>query len=189
MMPLIKNRLHKGDLAPVFQMPDLQDNIVSSLDFRGRWLLLSFYRYASCPLCNLRVHKLAGLHAAWQKRGLDMLAIFQSPADKLRLYVGNQEPPFPLIPDPEQTLYHHYGVGHSWTGFLLAWGKRLPEIGRAVLREGYFPGSVEGGIHRIPADFLVSPDGRIAEAHYGRDIGDHLPIARIEQHLARWSPA
>ncbi len=186
-MPHMNKRLCNGEFAPAFRVPDLQGDAVDTRNFRGRWLLLSFYRYASCPLCNLRVHELSGLHADWQTRGLDMLAVFQSPADKLRQYVGSQRLPFPLIPDPEQTLYQRYGVGHSWVGFLVAWGKRLPEIGRAVLREGYFPGSVEGGIHRIPADFLINPGGRIAEAHYGRDIGDHLSIARIEHQLANRS--
>ena len=114
-----------------------------------------------------------------------MLAIFQSPAEKLQQYVGSQRVPFPFIPDSEQVLYRLYGVGHSWAGFLIAWGKRLPEIGRAVFQRGYLPGSVEGGIHRIPADFLIGPDGRIAEAYYGRDIGDHLPISRIEDQLAK----
>ena len=183
----MEKRLCSGDYAPVFRVSDWQGGDVDTRHFRGRWLLLSFYRYASCPLCNLRVHELSERHPRWQARGLDMLAVFQSPVDKLRQYVGRQHLPFPLIADPEQTLYRLYGVGHSWTGFLAAWAKRLPEIGRAVLQEGYLPGSVEGGIHRIPADFLVGPDGRIAEAHYGRDIGDHLPISRIEHHLAKRS--
>jgi len=176
-------RLSTGDTPPIFLMPSLQGEMMSPHNFTGRWLLLSFYRYASCPLCNLRVHELSGLHAEWQANGLDMLAIFQSPAEKLNMYVGSQQLPFPLIPDPEQMLYERYGVKHSWIGFLVAWIKRLPAISRAVIRERYLPGSVEGGIHRIPADFLISPDGRIAEAYYGRDIGDHLPISKINRHL------
>ncbi|MHB8348710.1 MAG: peroxiredoxin family protein [Acidiferrobacterales bacterium] len=183
----MNKRLCRGESAPAFRVPDLQGHTVDMRNFRGRWLLLSFCRYASCPLCNLRMHELSGLHAGWQTHGLDMLAVLQSPADKLRQYVDRQHLPFLLIPDPEQTLYQRYGVGHCWIGFLVVWGKRLPEISRAVLRERYFPGSVEGGIHRIPADFLINQGGRIAEAHYGCDIGDHLPVARIEHQLANGS--
>jgi hypothetical protein len=65
----------------------------------------------------------------------------------------------------------------------MAWVTRLPEIGRALLGEKFLPGSVEGGIHRIPADFIIDPHGVIAEAYDGRDIGDHLPIVRIEHYL------
>lgn len=177
-------RLKPGDTAPVFATWDINGTRRIDLSrYRGRHVLLSFYRYASCPLCNLRVHDLAQRHAEWHKRGLDMLAVFQSPADKMRQYVGEQHPPFPLIPDPDQKLYALYGVGHSWGGFLKAWAIRLPEIVRSVIGKGYLPGSLEGGIHRIPADFIIDPHGLIAEAYYGQDIGDHMPMERIEPFL------
>jgi peroxiredoxin len=178
--------LAAGDVAPAFSSDVLgRERGISLEDYRGRHLLLSFYRYASCPLCNLRVSDLAQRQADWQARGLDMLAVFQSPADKMLKHVGAHEPPFPLLPDPEQRLYALYGVGHSWTGFIAAWLTRLPEIARSVVGKGFLPGSVEGGIHRVPADFLIAPDGVIAEAYYGRDIGDHLPRARIEDYVQR----
>lgn len=181
-----ENRLTPGETAPSFAAWDLSGaRRVDLLHYRGRHVLLSFYRYASCPLCNLRVHELAQHHADWHARGLDMLAVFQSPPGTLRQYVGSQHPPFLIIPDPGQTLYALYGVGHSWAGFFRAWATRLPEIGRSVIGKGFRPGSVEGAIHRIPADFVIDPRGRIAEAWYGRDIGDHLPLQRIESFLQK----
>ena len=178
------DRLKPGKPAPPFEAWDISGTQPINLQrYRGRYVLLSFYRYASCPLCNLRVHELMQRHADWHARGLDMLAVFQSPVDKIRQYVGAQQTPFPLIPDPGQSLYELYGVGHSWTGFLKAWGMRLPEIVRSVIGQGFLPGSVEGGIHRIPADFVVDQHGWIVEAYYGQDIGDHLPMERIERYL------
>ena len=176
-------RLVPGDMAPHFQVQDMEGRPIRLGDYGGRWLLLSFYRYASCPLCNLRIHTLSQQRAAWQAQGMDMLAVFQSPQEKMLQYVGRQQAPFPLIPDAGQRLYALYGVKCSVIGFLKAWMTRLPEITRSVLRLGYFPGSVEGGIHRIPADFVINPQGRITEAYYGRDIGDHLPVERVAQWL------
>lgn len=179
------DRLEVGARAPGFDAWDFEGmRRIRLEDYRGRRLLLSFYRYASCPLCNLRVHERATRCEAWKAAGLDVLGVFQSPADKLRQYVGRREAPFPLIADPEQRLYAAYGVGHSWRGFLKAWATRLPEIGRATLGHGFLPGSVEGGIHRVPADFLIDRDGAIAVAYYGCDIGDHLPRERIEHFAA-----
>ncbi len=80
----MNRRLCQDGFAPAFRVPDLQEDTVDTRNFRGRRLLLSFYRYASRPLCNLRVHEPSGLHAGWQTRGLDMLAVFQSSADKFR---------------------------------------------------------------------------------------------------------
>lgn len=178
-----QNRLKEGDTVRPFEAWDLDGRRVELQAHPGRHVLLSFYRYASCPLCNLRIHELSLKSGEWKAGGLDVLAVFQSPQEKLQQYVGRQQAPFPMIPDPEQALYRLYGVGHSWLGFLKAWAMRLPEIGRSVLGKGFLPGSVEGGIHRIPADFLIRPDGRLAMAYYGHDIGDHLPLERIERYL------
>ena len=176
-------KLMPGRIAPAFTVWDTGGSRIDLQDYLGRHVLLSFYRYASCPLCNLRVHDLARRHSDWRARGLDMLAVFQSPTDKMMRYVGNQHVPFPLIADPDERLYSLYGVGHSWGGFLKAWATRLPEIGRSVIGKGFLPGSVENGIHRIPADFIIDPLGQITVAYYGRDIGDHLPMDRIERFL------
>lgn len=181
----MNTRLKKGDIAPEFMGADLFDAKIRLSDYRGRWLLLSFYRYASCPLCNLRVHHLSLRSALWQSIGMDMVAIFQSPPDKIRQYVGRQQSPFPLLADAEQKLYALYGVRTSWVGFLKAWIKRLPEVWSSVIGSQYWPGSIEGGIHRIPADFIIDPHGRIAVAYYGRDIGDHLPLEIIERQLQK----
>jgi hypothetical protein len=42
---------------------------------------------------------------------------------------------------------------------------------------------------KMPADFLIGPDGRIVEAYYGRDIGDHLSIERIDALLDALEPS
>jgi thioredoxin-dependent peroxiredoxin len=31
----------------------------------------------------------------------------------------------------------------------------------------------------VPADFLIGPDLTVQVAYYGKDIGDHLPVERI----------
>jgi len=180
-----QQRVEVGAQAPLFETSSLGDIPPIRLqDYRGRRVLLSFYRYASCPLCNLRIHELARRSDTWKAQGLDMLAVFQSPDGKMQQYVGKQKLPFPLVPDPEERLYVLYRVGHSWVGFLKAWAMRLPEIGRSVIGKGFLPGSVEGSIHRVPADFLIDRDGTIAMAYYGRDIGDHVPLEQVESFIS-----
>lgn len=73
----------------------------------------------------------------------------------------------------------------SWAGFLRAWTRHLPMVFEAVVRKRFLPGSMEGDWAMVPADFLIGPDLRIAEAFYGHHIGDHLPISRIERFLDR----
>lgn len=174
-------KLSVGAQAPSFTLPDLHGQVIGLEQFRGRKLLLSFYRYASCPFCNLRVHQLSKQAPAWQVRGLDLVAVFQSPRESILEYAGSEARPFAILPDPERGLYRQYGVEGSWGGFLKA-GLQLGKVA-AAMKEGFMPGKMEGDINMVPADFIIDEDGRVLVAYYGRDISDHLPEEVIEQHL------
>lgn len=174
-------KLSPATPAPAFSLPDLNGEPVDLERFRGRKLLLSFYRYASCPFCNLRVHELTQRAPNWQARGLDLVAVFQSPRESILEHAGGEARPFPILPDPARELYRRYGVEGSWGGFLKG-GLQLGKLASA-LKEGYMPGRMEGEINMVPADFLIDERGRIALAYYGRDISDHLDIAAIEDFL------
>ena len=178
-------RLSPGEAAPAFAITDLDRRLVRLDDFRGQTLLLSFFRYASCPLCNLRIQELIREYDRLAFNGLLVLAVFQSPAERIAHYVGRQLPPFAIIPDPELKLYRSYGVESSWSGFFRAWTLGLPKVVQAVMDKGFLPGSVEGDLNRIPADFVIGPQGELVDVYYGRDIGDHMPLPRVLQGLAR----
>lgn len=175
-------KLSPGAQAPSFNLRDLNGQPVSLEQFRGRKLLLSFYRYASCPFCNLRVHQLSQRAPEWRAQGLDLLAVFQSPRESILEYAGSELRPFAILPDPERGLYRAYGVEGSWGGFLKA-GLQVGKLA-AALKEGFLPGRMEGEVNMVPADFLIDEEGRIAVAYYGRDISDHLEVAAIERFLA-----
>ena len=141
--------------------------------------MLSFYRYAACPLCNLRVHQLIQLHDSYIAKNLHLIAVFQSPPESIRKYAGRQNMPFPVIADPERNLYHQYGVESSWPGFIMG-SLRLASVASALMK-GFFPGKMEGVKSMVPADFLIGPDLTVRVAYYGSDIGDHLPIEKINE--------
>ena len=175
-------RLQSGQRAPEFLQTDIGGNTIHLGDYRGRYLLLSFYRYASCPFCNLRVHELLQRLTEFEKRGLSLVAVFQSAREGILDHVGKQQPPFPILPDPGHGLYRRYGVETSLPGFLLGLTLRMGKAMQAM-GKGFLPGRMEGSITLIPADFLIGPDGSILVAYYGKDISDHLPIETILQQL------
>jgi hypothetical protein len=51
------------------------------------------------------------------------------------------------------------------------------------IRHGFW-GGADIQMAKMPADFLIGPDGRFLLVHYGKDIGDHLSLADIERALA-----
>lgn len=176
-------RLLPGMPAPLFRTRDSFGTPLHLADYRGERLMLSFYRYASCPLCNLRMHELLRRYPGWQRRGLRMVAVFESPAAHIRRYLDRHAAPFPIVPDPDRTLYRGYGVQDSWAGFLRAWTRHLPMVFDAVMRKGFLPGHMDGDWAMLPADFLIGPDLCIADAFYGSHIGDHIPVERIDRFL------
>lgn len=174
-------RIRPGEPARLFEVRDVFDQTIALHDFEGRKLLLSFFRYASCPLCNLRLHQLIENHKTFQDKGIKVIAFFQSPKDRVIKCVGKQEAPFQLIPDPDRSVYRLYGVEASWKG-LLRGGLRARDLLKAS-RKGFLPGQIEGRVAMMPADFLIGPDQIVHRAYYGKDIGDHMPLKEIRAWL------
>jgi peroxiredoxin Q/BCP len=178
-------RLKPGELAPSFTASDWQGQVVDLGSLRGDAILLSFFRYASCPLCNPRIQELLREHERLMRNGVSVLSVFQPPAERLTHYVGRQAPPFPIIPDPQLKLYRMYRGESSWVEFLRAWTIGFPNIIYAVIGKNFLPGMVENDLHRIPADFLIGPDGMLIDVYYGVDNGDHIPLRRVLDSLEK----
>lgn len=142
---------------------------------RGRPVWLSFYRYASCPLCCYRVHELL---TEWDGRfrelGLLNLTVWQSPPEKLQEVIDRYQPPFDLISDPDLRLYEMYEIEK---GITKVFGKDV-FTGVAGARKAGIPivRAWDGPATRRPADFLISPDGTIDVAFYGENVGQMIPF-------------
>jgi hypothetical protein len=85
-------------------------------------------------------------------------------------------PGFSAVADPAARLYDAYGVAASAAGYLHP--RSLLALGRA-LAAGKRHGRFEGRETQLPAAFVLEPGGRIALAHYGRDVGDDAPVAAL----------
>ncbi|MFC3682264.1 peroxiredoxin family protein [Hydrogenophaga luteola] len=169
-------RLVPGQMAPDVQTTDFLGTPVHLAKLRGSKVLLSFHRYASCPICNLHMRELIRSHPALHDAGLSVVSVFQSPAASIAKYVGRGDTPFPILPDPGLALYRRYGVERRWTALVTP--ATLATAWQAV-RSGFRPGVVEGPVDRTPADFLIDEQGAVVRAHYGRDLGDHIALDEL----------
>ncbi len=165
-------RLTLGTSAPDFTADSLGGRRVSLDQLRGRPLLLKFYRFATCPVCNLHMHRFIQEHHLVTEAGLTTIVFYHSPAEKLAM-AQNDPAPFDLVPDPAKKIFAAFGVENGLRGLV------SPAVMRdyaKALAAGYSPGlfSSDGGITGNPADFIVDASGRIAFAHYGRHYADSL---------------
>ena len=177
-------RIQPGAPAPDFDVQDLEGGRRSLAQYRGRPLLLQFYRYASCPMCDLRLHDFSREYPRLNAQGLEVVAFFHSSAERLRGHFRRRPMAFPIVGDPARQVYRRYGIETSWTGLLLSMVKPGFYMDwMRSMRHGYW-GGVDTRLASMPADFLIGPDGTVLRVHYGRDIGDHMPVDVIEQALA-----
>ena len=174
-------RLKAGDKAPDFTAKVWNGQDLKLSDFQGQKVWLAFFRYASCPFCNLRVRDIIRRHDEFKSKGLKVIGVFQSPLESFDEYVRKQNPPFPLVSDPEETLYKIYGLEASLGAFLSP--KNLAYAAEAA-KAGLLAMAPEGTMTRIPADFLIGPDGVIKDVFYGEIIADHIPIDRVDRFIA-----
>jgi hypothetical protein len=167
-------------------MQDVYGRRIELSNYRGRAVLVSFYRAAVCPLCNLRLAHLIRRYPAYQRAGLEVIAFFESSLERVHQYLDRQRAPFPIIADRERVVYTQYGLESSMFGALRALVARLPmyreaaelKIGSSTLFENV--ARMDGHSGRMPGDFLVGPDGRIRFAYYANDAGDFALFRDIE---------
>ena len=182
-------RLKIGQAAPLFGVQDIYGRYVSLAHFAGAKLLLSFNRAAVCPLCDLRMWHLIDRYATYQRYGFNIVAFIESSPQMAHRYLDKMRAPFPVIADIERQFYSLYGLESSWFGAVRALLGRQPAY-IAAARHGVGGNPLtnltrmDGKFGRLPADFLVGPDGRIRVAYYGKDAGDFLRFADIDRFIA-----
>ena len=173
----IKNRLRENTPAIPFETRDYLGHKVSLEEYKGKTILLSFFRDASCPFCNLRLNQLIQLHPTFKEKEIVSIAFFSSSKEEILKYAGKQKAPFPIIPDPALSIYKLYRVEES----LIAKFRTMRSLRKVVeaMTSEYFNLRSFTERNVIPADFLIDKDFTIRRAYYGKDFGDHMSLDEV----------
>ena len=172
-----------GQQAPTFNLTDINGTEFKLDQLKGKRYLLTFYRFASCPFCNLRLHNLINDYKNYGD-DFEFIAVFDSTLENLQKYAEKHQSPFPILADKDNSIHRLYQVEHSILGVLKGIIFRMPSLTLAMLK-GYIPWRIKGEITAMPADFLVDENGTIQVAYYGEDEGDHIPMHRVKQFAQR----
>ena len=182
-------RLKAGQQAPGFVVRDIYGRRVSLTDYAGKKLMVSFYRAAACPLCNVRTWHLINRYHMYERLGLQIVAFFESSPQNTHKYLDRLQCPFPVVADIERQVYALYGLESSWIGAVRGLMRRSVYREAARKRLGAWRLldnllALDGVKTRIPADFLIGPDLTIRQAYYGKDAGDFLLFAEIDSFVS-----
>ncbi len=175
----IRQRLIPGDLAPDFVLSGLGGTVVRLSAYKGKRVLIRFNRQAGCPICNPRNREFIRLYPQFQQANVELIGIFGSSEDVLPLGIGKQNPPYPVLADPQDTIYAKYGVERSLWGLLSPknW-QNMDSVKEGTKMETFRPNG-DGEVTRMPAEFLINEEGYIEQAHYHAFATDFLPLETL----------
>ncbi|DAC37608.1 MAG: hypothetical protein CMA08_01215 [Euryarchaeota archaeon] len=171
-------RIQAGDKAPKISLPSVDGQQVSLEQFKGQRVIFTFFRFASCPFCNIRIDRLTKRWSEFPE-GTVMIGVFDADVDELRKRIGKRDVPFILVADSTYEHFERHGVVKSFGRFM--WGAvRSPLTFMAATLKGYFPRTLSlSRMSTIPVDLLIDEEGIVAEAHYCKDTADHLSIEKM----------
>lgn len=181
------NKEKKGDKiqanqkAPTFAIKDVNGKNINLSDYKGKKVLLTFYRNVGCPVCNLRFHELEEQADYFKSKGLVVLAVYESSAENMKKYLEGETFYANMIPNPEQNLYSLYHIDDSMGKMMK--GMFHGAMGKMKKGKKQFKTKIkqDGNKSTIGADFLIDENGTVTTAYYGKYIGDHLPLDDIKK--------
>ena len=171
--------LFPNQTAPDFQTKDISGNIVQLSAFKGRKVLLTFYRHVGCPFSNLRFLELQQMDQYFKDMGLVVLAVYESSSANLNRYCADESYYARVVANPEFDLYTLYDIELSALKTLFSMYKGA----HAKIQEGRKKFKVqfeqEGHTDLLGGDFLIDEAGIVRYPYYNQYLGDHLPVNDI----------
>ena len=167
-----------GDTAPQFTLPAIDGSTFNMADMKGKRVILTFFRFSPCPLCNMRMRRIVQRWNEFSKDAV-MVAVFDAKVGDLQKRMKKHDAPFVVVADETYEQFNKNGVKKSFFKFM--WGAmRSPlTLLQATLR-GYVPLTLSiSKLSTIPVDILIDEDGKVVEAHYCKDTADHLSLDRM----------
>lgn len=174
-----QHKLKHGDSLPDLKLSPVYGDSINTSALKGKKTLLTFNRYVSCPLCNFRTHELLEKYDSLKQNGFIIISVYESKKESLTEYTKQEEVPFIMIADPQQTLYKLFKVKRSWWKTFKGLFNHYSEkhsSGKRLFKSSY---ERDGHLNQIGADFLIDEKGIVQVAYYGKYVGDHLSVNEI----------
>ena len=171
-------KVSTGDNAPALVLPAIDGSTFDMQSVRGKKVILTFFRFSTCPLCNMRIRK---IKQRWNEFSQDtvMVGVFDATIADLTKRMKKHDIPFTIVADESYAAFESNGVTKSFAKFMWGAAKSPLTLLQATLR-GYVPLTMSiGKLSTIPVDMLIDENGRVVDAHYCKDTADHMSLDRM----------
>lgn len=98
-----------GSLAPDFKLHATNGQEIALSDFRGKKNVIVFFiRETTCPQCRTHVTQLGRMYDQFREAGAEIIVILGENVEKAHEYAKGIGLPFPILSDPDRTIYQLY---------------------------------------------------------------------------------
>ena len=151
----LKDMKKKGDKFPAFNLPNHEGKIVSSDDIlKNGPMIVTFYRGAWCPYCNIELRGYQNLLSEIKNKGATLVAISPEVPDNSLTLVEKQGLGFLVLSDIDNKLSKELGL-------VFQLSKELVDTYKSF---GIDLGASQGNDRNelpAPATYIISKDGII----------------------------
>lgn len=160
--PLDIGPLQPGDQAPDIVLDAItREGQIALADFRGRQaVLVGLFRGLHCPFCRRHIAAMAQLDPTLREKGVQSLAVVNTPIDRARLYFRYHPMPSLLAAaDPERASHRAFGLPNlEFSEKETEWPRRMNMDALMTMRVDV-PGELPEPMNPMAAsDFLDKAD-------------------------------
>lgn len=178
---VMENVINHGDEIPDFNLPDHLGEMVSSAELLVRGpLVISFYRGAWCPYCNLELQSLQAILPDIQELGANLIAISPNTPDDALTTKEKHDLDFKILTDKDNLVAKEFGL-------VVDVEEKVKEL---MLKGGVDLAKFNGNNNwqiPIPATYVVNHDG-IVKSFINADYTKRMEPSEIIKILENLSP-
>ena len=106
--------IKEGDPVPKFEIPDANDKVIKSSDFKGKKYVVYFYPKDFTPGCTTEADEFSRDYKKFQNENIEIIGISKDDVESHKKFCEKMKIPYVLLSDTDTEVAKKFGV----------WGKK-----------------------------------------------------------------
>lgn len=123
-----EDRIEVGQVSPTFQLAELQDEVISLSDFKGKPVVLNFWG-SFCEPCVREMPLISSMSDEYKEQDLVVIGVnLDEPKVVVNSFIRNNPVNYPILLDPNGKVRDRYEVVSYPTTFFITRDGKIDDI-------------------------------------------------------------